>query len=200
MGGDGAVTDPGSFSPKAVIATGSVPHPVPEAEPAARARLRALTIIYVLILTMATFWRCAVLRDGDLVLHYLDAVVIAGLGGVLTLLSTRMPVSLARLGALELGVVGLVAGRLTVVQYRLVLLFSQRGDPLMAQLIMKNVVLLTSVLILTYGLYVPKTVRRVALVVGPLALLPFATLSVLFLRHPGATGWLWRGWGNGDEA
>jgi serine/threonine-protein kinase len=68
---------------------------------------------------------------------------------------------------------------------------------MMAQLIMKNIVLLTSILILTYGLHVPKTWRRAALVAGPLALLPFATLSVLYLRHPKAMGWLGRGWGKG---
>ena len=53
---------------------------------------------------------------------------------------------------------------------------------------MKNIVLLTSILILTYGLYVPKSWRRAALVVGPLALLPFATLLVLYLRHPRGDG------------
>ena len=63
---------------------------------------------------------------------------------------------------------------------------------MMAQLTMKNVVLLTAILILTYGLYVPKSWRRAAVVVGPLALLPFATLLVLALRHPEAMGWLWR--------
>ena len=48
-----------------------------------------------------------------------------------------------------------------------------------------------SVLILTYGLYVPKSWRRAAIVVGPLALLPFATLAVLALQHPTAMAWLW---------
>ena len=65
---------------------------------------------------------------------------------------------------------------------------------MMAQLMLKNVVLLTAVLILTYGLYVPKSWRRAALVVGPLALLPFATLAVLALQHPAAMAWLWDGW------
>ena len=59
---------------------------------------------------------------------------------------------------------------------------------MMAQLTMKNIVLLTSILILTYGLYVPKSWRRAALVVGPLALLPFATLLVLYLRYPAGDG------------
>jgi serine/threonine protein kinase len=51
----------------------------------------------------------------------------------------------------------------------------------------------TAVLILTYGLYVPKTWRRAALVTAPLALLPFATLSVLALDHSAAMAWLWQG-------
>ena len=67
-------------------------------------------------------------------------------------------------------------------------MFSLRGDTMMAQLTMKNVVLLTSVLILTYGLYVPKSWRRAALVVGPLALLPFATLLVLVPAAPRGDG------------
>jgi RNA polymerase sigma-70 factor, ECF subfamily len=66
--------------------------------------------------------------------------------------------------------------------------------PMMAQVTIKNIVLLISILILTYGLYVPKSWRRAALVVGPLAVLPFATLMVLILHHPGAMGWLWQGW------
>ena len=66
---------------------------------------------------------------------------------------------------------------------------------MMAQLTMKNVVLLTSVLILTYGLYVPKSWRRAALVVGPLALLPFANLLLLALEHPEAMEWLGEGGG-----
>ena len=48
---------------------------------------------------------------------------------------------------------------------------------MMAQLTMKNVVLLTAILILTYGLYVPKSWRRAALVVGPLALLALRDLA-----------------------
>ena len=90
--------------------------------------------------------------------------------------------------------IGMVAGLVAFVQYRLMLAYSVREEVMLAQLTMKNVVLVTSVLILTYGLYVPKSWRRAALVVGPLALLPFATLLVLFLRDPEAMGWLGKGW------
>jgi serine/threonine-protein kinase len=72
--------------------------------------------------------------------------------------------------------------------------FSLRDDRMMAQLTMKNIVLLTSIVILTAGLHVPKSWRRAALVVGPLALLPFATLLALYLQHPRAMEWLSQGW------
>src|ERR1700730_3539050 len=90
--------------------------------------------------------------------------------------------------------IGMLASRVTIVQHRLMLAYSQRDDRMMAQLTMKNVVLLASILILTYGLYVPKSWRRAALVAGPLALLPFATLMVLDLQYPVTMDWLWKGW------
>src|SRR4030095_6706334 len=70
--------------------------------------------------------------------------------------------------------------------------FSLRADPMRVQLVMKNRVVITAILILSYGIYAPKSWRRAALVVGPLALLPFATLLVLYLRHPGPMAWLGR--------
>src|SRR6202007_2861613 len=103
-------------------------------------------------------------------------------------------VALAWLKALELGMIGLIAGRVAFAQYHMMLEFSLSGDVMLAQLVFKNIVLLTTVLILTYGLYVPKSWRRAAVVAGPLALLPFATLGVLALRHPEVRAWLGAGW------
>ena len=92
--------------------------------------------------------------------------------------------------------VGLLAGHFAFAEYRLMLAFSLRGETMMAEMTLTSVVLLTSVLILTYGLYVPKSWRRAAVVVVPLALLPFAPLPVLALRHPAAMAWLGKGWGS----
>jgi eukaryotic-like serine/threonine-protein kinase len=181
------------FSPRAAIAGGSRPHPISVAESVVRARLRELPMIYIAITAMTTFYRCVVLRDDDLVLYYVDMTVIVCLGGVIALLSSRSTVPLARLRGLELAMVGMLAIRNAAVQYRLILESSVRGDPLLAQLTTKNIVLLTSILILTYGLYVPKSWRRAAIVSGPLALMPFATLWALSMRHPEAMGWLGTG-------
>ena len=151
-------------------------------------------MIYILMLGIAIFWRRAVLGSEDLTLYQFDVAIILALVGMIALLWSRWPIPLAWLKALELGMIGMLASRIALTQYRLMLIYSLRGDKMMAQLTMKNVVLLISILILTYGLYVPKSWRRAALVVGPLALLPFATLLVLILQYPDAMEWLWDGW------
>ena len=184
-----ATSDTTVFSPRAAITAGFT-QPISAAESMVRARLRELPMIYILFVVMATIYRTAVLRDDDLVLYYLDVTIVAMLGGIIALLSSRWPISIVRLRGLELGMIGMLAGRVATVLYRLIIESSVRGDPLMAQLTTKNIVLLTAILILTYALYVPKSGLRAALVVGPLALLPFATLWVLYLRHPEAMGWL----------
>jgi hypothetical protein len=53
-------------------------------------------------------------------LYYLDAIVIAVLGGIIALLSPspRWPISLAWLKALEKGLIGMLAILITFTQYR----------------------------------------------------------------------------------
>ncbi len=189
-GGDNAE----GFTPRPVIAPHTGRHPISEPRSVVRARLRELPMIYILILGISNFWMRAVLGQEDLTLLRIDAIVVAVLLGIIAVLWSRLPIPLDWLKALELGIIGVLASRVTFVQYRLMLHYSLANDRMMAQLTMKNVVLLTSILILTYGLYVPKSWRRAAVVVGPLALLPFATLLVLALQHPEAMEWLWQGW------
>jgi serine/threonine-protein kinase len=182
------------FIPKAAIAPGTGRETISEPRAVVRARLRELPMIYILIVGMAVLWRRAVLGNEDLTLYQVDVGVILALVALIALLWSRWTVSLAWLKALELGMLGMLASRVALVQYRLMLVYSLRDDPMLAQLAMKNVVLLNAILILTYGLYVPKSWRRAAVVVVPLALLPFVTLLVLTLRHPEVMDWLGRGW------
>ncbi|MDR3622003.1 MAG: serine/threonine-protein kinase [Paludisphaera borealis] len=184
----------GGFTPRAAIAPQTARPSIYEPGAVVRSRLRELPMIYILILGTSIFWRRAVLGQEDLTLYHVDAVVIMVLVGIIALLWSRCPVPLGWLKALELGMIGMLAGRFAFVQYWMMLGFSLRGDVMMAQLTLKNVVLLTSVLTLTYGLYVPKSWRRAALVVVPLAMMPFATLGALALRHPDVMKWLWLGW------
>jgi eukaryotic-like serine/threonine-protein kinase len=186
--------DTRGFTPKEAIAPHTTRQSVSEPVAIVRSRLSELPMIYVLILLIAVVWKRAVLASEDLTLYQVDLVIVIAFVGAIALLRTRLPVSLAWLKTLELAMVGVMAARLAFVQYRLMLIYSLRDDQMMAQLTMKNVALLTAILILTYGLYVPKSWRRAALVVGPLALLPFANLTVLALKYPDAMAWLWKGW------
>src|SRR3954447_5768571 len=87
---------------------------------------------------------------------------------------------------------GLIAGVVAVIYYRAMLRYSLRGDVTSVQLVMKNLVLYAAVLTVTFGVAIPKSRLRAALIVGPLALLPFAILLALCLVHPGAMGGLAR--------
>jgi tRNA A-37 threonylcarbamoyl transferase component Bud32 len=190
------------FTPKAAIAAVEGPHAAAESRSAVQVRLREIAVIYIVMFGMTIFWREILLgnRRPDVTVLSLNALVIATLAGIAALLSGRRAFPLAWLQALELGMIGMLAVMVAFAEYRLMLADSLLDDTMMAQLRLKNVVLLTSILILTHGLYVPKTWRRAALVVGPLALLPFATLLVLSLVHPEAMGWLRRGWRKSEIA
>jgi serine/threonine-protein kinase len=186
--------DTGGFTPRAAIAAQSARHPVCEPLAVVRSRLRELPVVYIVMLVIAILWKRAVLGHEDLALHQVDLGLILALVAVIALLWSRWPIALDWLKAIELGMLAVMASRVALTQYRMMLIYSLQGDTMMAQLTMKNVVLLTSILILTYGLYVPKSWRRAALGVGPLALLPFAVLMVLLLQFPHDMRWLWEGW------
>jgi tRNA A-37 threonylcarbamoyl transferase component Bud32 len=188
----------GGFTPKAAIRLGEGSHPLSEAQSVVRARLRELPMIYILIFGMGLVYGCIVHRFPDLTIPALHVIVLLALGGIAALLWSRRPLSMAQLRGLELGMIAMLASLCAFAQYRIMRRHSLGGDPMLAWLTMKNIVLITSILILTYGIYVPKSWRRAAMVAGPLALLPFTTLLVLYLRHPEAMGWLERGWMKGE--
>jgi len=191
---DRKVEHPGGFSPRAVIAEQSKAAPTVAAGSSIRARLRELPIIHVLILGMMLFWTHTVLGDDDPWIISSEAVAATILGSVVVLLSSRYPLSTTRLKTIELGMTAMFAALMTLIQYRLMWAYSLQDDPMLAQLTMKNVVLLDCILILTFGFYVPKSWRRAAIVGIPLAILPFGTLLVLNWRDPETLGWLWVGW------
>jgi eukaryotic-like serine/threonine-protein kinase len=186
--------DTRGFTPRQAIAAHTPRHSVSEPVGVVRSRLAELPVIYVLLLLATVLWRRAVLASDDSTLYRVDLTIVIAFMGIIALLRSRLPFSLAWLKALELAMIAVMAARLTFFQYRLMFIYSLRDDRMMAHQTFKNIVILTSILMLTYGLYVPKSWRRAALGVAPLALLPFATLTVLMLRHPDAMAWLWQGW------
>jgi serine/threonine-protein kinase len=187
-----AVAKEGGFAPKAAILAGAPAHPSADSQSLGQQKLRGLTIIYLLIGVLMLIFKYFVVRDPDPTQAIPYAIVVAALGGVALVLSRPRVLSPSLLKFLELGMIVMVAVAFAFSQYQAMLDFSLRDDPARAQLVMKNRVLVTAVLILTYGIYVPKNWLRAALVVGPLAILPFATLLVLYYQHPGPMAWLGR--------
>jgi serine/threonine-protein kinase len=169
-----------------MIADGRGPSPTAEMIPVVRNRLRSLALLFLAIFASLPAWRLAVHRDTDATTTAVNALAVVALGAVVALLSARRHQTTARLGALELGMAGLIAGVVAVIYYRAMMRYSLRGDVTSMQLVMKNFVLYAAILILTFGFATPKGRLRAALIVGPLALMPFATLLAVCLRHPGA--------------
>ena len=190
--GHGSPGRPREFTPEPAIADGRGASPTAEIIPVMRNRLRALALLYLAIFAILPAWRLAVRRETDVTTTAANALAVAVLAAIVALLSARRLHTAARLRAVEFGMAGLIAGVLAVIYYRAMLRYSLRGDATAVQLVMKNFVLYAAVLIVTFGTATPKSRLRAALVVGPLALLPFATLLALCLGHPEAMGGLAR--------
>jgi eukaryotic-like serine/threonine-protein kinase len=174
------------FTPKPAIDPGGGPALPVDLVNLCRKRLRALALIYLAIFAILPVWRLFVGREIGRTVWALNALAVVSLGAFLALLSRRRPLSPTRLRALELGMVGVIACVVAMIYHHAILRYSLRGDVASAQLAMKNFVLYAAILILTFGLATPKRWPRAALIVGPLALLPFATLLSICLGHPGA--------------
>ena len=188
------VADSAGFTPKAAIARGRETQTSPEARALVQARLRELPLIYVLIYGIFITWRHLIMGNVDPTISILNAALIVVLGGFSLALWGKRQFSLGRLHALEVGMFALLAAMLSFSLDRSLLRVSLRGDPVAGQMVIKNAMSLASILILTCGIYVPKTWRRAALLTGPIAVLPFATILVLYLQNPKALHWLggWR--------
>jgi eukaryotic-like serine/threonine-protein kinase len=190
--GAGSPGRPRAFTPEPAIVEGRGASPTAEVLPAVRNRLRALALLYLAIFAILPAWRLAVRRGTDGTTTAANALAVVALGAVVALLSARRPHTTARLRAVELGMAGLVAGVVAVIYYRAMLRYALRCDVTSVQLVMKNLVLYAAVLTATFGVATPKGRLRAALIVGPLALLPFATLLALCLVHPGTMAGLAR--------
>ena len=178
------------FLPKAAIAAGGGDWLADETRALVRTRLREMTVIYGLIFGMFVILRPFLLGLPTASISTPFWGAIALLGGLAFYLSSRHPISLSRLGFLELVMVIALAIFVTYYQTSLFIERSLDNDSVRAQSIMKNFVLLTSILILTYGIYVPKSWRRAAIVSAVLALVPLASILGMYQWYPHDLQWV----------
>ena len=104
------------------------------------------------------------------------------------LLTTRqMP--LAQLRKIELGMTAALGVLMVVYECRAIV-NPVAEDRIVAEIIMKNVILLLSLLMMIDAIYVPKSWRRAAIVSSVLAILPLTTLMGLYLVRPTSVRWI----------
>jgi serine/threonine-protein kinase len=182
----------GGFTPTKAIASVAPPEGTSEFQTLCRSRLRTVALMHLLILVLLPLWRITALRSSDPILAIAIIIAVTSLAAIVSLLSSRRSLSLGQLRLVAFSMVCLLAGLLALDEYRVLLKVALHGQPRDGQLVMQNVVLATSILVLSFGLYLPHSGRRAAVLAGPIALVPFVTLGALALRRPEASGWLGR--------
>ena len=180
-----------SFMPTAAIAyLGQTNQTAEEERTVIRVRLGQLAVIYTLLFGMTLVLRPFLLGLIDPVIATVAGILFALLLGLAVVLSWRPAIPIAALRFLELAMTASLAGLLVLYLYRRLVERSLADDPVTAQLVEKNSVLLLTILILFHGIFVPKSLRRALAVGVPLALLSLATVLASYLAHPDALGWV----------
>jgi eukaryotic-like serine/threonine-protein kinase len=177
------------FSPKPAITTARSQRSEEETRAIVQSRLRELPLIYVLIFGMMLLLRPVVLSSVAMAVLAPFGIVATTLAGIAILLSARK-LSLAWLRRIELVITMMLAGLLVIYECHAVIGPSLPDDRIIAEKLMKNAILLVSLLMLIDAIYVPKGWRRAAFMSSLLAVLPVATLAVAYLLRPESVQWV----------
>jgi serine/threonine-protein kinase len=185
---NGAEVTPASTGvPKVEVVAGKRPRLAEETVSLLRARLRAAACFFLigtllfLARNVVVQWQSHLVSDPVLWAgHVLLTVVLAA---ALVVLWSGRPISAAGLRGLELAIFGGMAAFLSLLHYRLVLHAAARSDQIGILTAVKNTIILDYAIIATYGMFIPNTWRRAAVVVGTMAVLPPCVGMLLRLRH-----------------
>jgi serine/threonine-protein kinase len=180
-----SATGEGGSSPRVEVVTGSGAHLSEETRSLLRVRLRAVA------LAMSCAFGAFLVRNLGLAGHYLDPLlivfhtfVVAAFLVSFAVLSGRRPISLGRLRALELALFGMTIAFFVTTHYRIVQLRVAEGDRVMLMATVKNTVLFVFAMIVLYGMFIPTTWRRAAVVVGVMVAATLTSPLALKVLHP----------------
>ena len=177
------------FSPKAAITSGRRQRSEEETRAVIQSRLRELPLFYVPIFAMMLLLRPVVLNSLSMAILAPFGILAATFAGIAILLSARR-FSLAWLWRIELVMTVGLAGLLVVYEGHVIIGPFLHVDRIRAEKIMKNVILLVSLVMLIDAIYVPKGWRRAAIVSSLLAVLPLATLAGAYVLYPESVRWV----------
>ncbi len=171
-----------SDSPRVEMVVGPGPRLAHQTAELLKIRLRAVAIIF-LVGHLVFFARNLLLPIENPSLPYVHGVVILTLGGIVALLYGRASIPLRSLRHLELFLFGAMAAFFAFTHYRMLLDSTHKEDPLLVLTTVKNTLLYNYMLILTYGLFIPNTWKRTAVVVGVISILPAMAAVLMEFRH-----------------
>jgi serine/threonine-protein kinase len=184
-----AVPEADGFSPKAAITSSRSQRSAEEERSDVQSRLSGLPLIYFLIFGTMLLLRPVLLGSVPRSILLSFGVVATGFAGIAILLTTRS-VPLVWLRRIELGMtLGLVVV-LIVYECRAIIGPQLEVERIKAEKMMKNEILLVSLLMIIDAIYVPKGWRRAAVMSSVLAMLPSITLAGVALIDPDAVRWV----------
>src|SRR5215471_10601985 len=166
--------------PKREAVAGSGPHLTKETQALLRLRLRAAAFILLIGFSVFLIRHVVGVLTGEplspvLLGFHVLVVLVLGLGAVP--LCRHCAVSLGKLRVAELVIFGLPTLFFLMLQHRQTLQDVSRG-------FMPPPLSFWPLLILTYGMFIPNTWRRAALVVGAMALAPVLLIAGMILVYP----------------
>jgi serine/threonine-protein kinase len=161
------------------IVAGMGPQLEQETQVLLRVRLRAASLMLFAGIG-AFFVRDLFVADAPIFWFRLTTVVL--LGGVTTILSSRIAFTLKQLRGIEIALFGLTSLYLAVYQYQLVLSKANEGNPIFELAAVKSCVLYFFAVMLIYGTFIPNTWQRAAKVLIPISLASFLVMGLLWVR------------------
>jgi eukaryotic-like serine/threonine-protein kinase len=177
------------FSPKAAITGDRWQRSEEENRALIQSRIRELPLFYLPIFGMMVLLRPVVLNSLSMTILAPFGILAATFAGIVVLLSARR-FSLASLRRIELVMTVGLAGLIIVYECRAVIGPFFQDERIRAERIMKNVILLVSVLMLIDAIYVPKCWRRAAIMSSSLAVLPAGILAGAYVSYPDLVRWV----------
>ena len=175
------------LAPQAMASVGSGSGLAAETRDLLQTRLRSVALVFLLG-TLAFLVRNLLLRMHDPVLYANFLVLDASLVAIFLWLRPPNSPSLLRLRMVELAIFGLMAAYFVVIHSRFVVILGRAGAAVGLRETLDSVVLVFFSLIATYGMFIPNTPRRTAVVASVLAAVPLVAGSVLWTRHPEIRG------------
>jgi len=163
-------------------AAGAGPGMTDELEPLLRRRLGAAALVLLTGVSMYLLRNILSPEAEPGWLWLAQGALATYLGAAVGLLWAR-PLSMRRLRLLELGTFGLTAAFLALAQYHTITI-AAIWMPSYLPLAVKSVVAYNTLLVVTYGMFIPNSWRRAAAVTGLLTALPFAVQLALLVGRP----------------